>query len=88
MAFVIAVDSQIHPGETLFMVDRNLRRDTFWSTNLECVFVFRNRFAAEVRCSKYKFNNPRVMTLREAKALLELVPVEDNDPSWDAHKIC
>lgn len=91
--FVIATDSR-RCDELLFMVDRSKQRKSFWSNRLDDVFVFSDRDAAKAKCRTLRFNNPRVMTLKDAwkyervveNARMHEQAMSDSECGWDAHK--
>lgn len=68
-AFIIATDSTLNPGETLFLVDRNQDPDHFWSNRVDTGFRYRNSEAAEKRAKGLRHNNPRVLTEEQARRL-------------------
>jgi hypothetical protein len=68
--FVVATDDPAHPGVTLFMVDRRKTRLSFWSFNLDNVFVLLTKEVADFHVSIMKYNNPRALTWEEAQAAL------------------
>lgn len=68
--FVIATDDPAHPGVTLFLVDRRKTKLSFWSFNLDNVFILVTKEVADFHVSLLKYNNPRVLTWEEAQAAL------------------
>lgn len=68
--FVI-VTSRIRSGRKrhLFMVDRRIQRESFWSDRLEDVMFWRSRSAADSRVRTMRHNDPRVIEFGEALAL-------------------
>lgn len=69
-AFVIVTT---HPstGRAMFMVDRKKCTTRYWSYYLNNVFLYTTRESAQYRASRYKYNDPRVMSLYEAKKICE-----------------
>jgi hypothetical protein len=45
----------------LVLVDREKTKEQWWTFNPELAIVFESREAAERTCSRYSFNNPKVM---------------------------
>lgn len=96
--YVVACDKHDAKGITLFLVDRTRQRASFWSDRLTEVFIFNHRGAAERKAASLKFNNPRVMTLEQARwaatsnRLQKAAYDFDDDyidaegAEWDAHK--
>lgn len=69
--FVIATDDPGHPGVTLFMVDRRKTKLSFWSFNLDNVFILLTKEVADFQVSLLKYNNPRSLTWEQAQAALQ-----------------
>jgi hypothetical protein len=68
MPFVIATDSRKNK-DTLFMVDRKKCTLSFWSNSLVSAFLYSDVAAAKQKAASFKFNNPRVLSMTEAKKL-------------------
>jgi len=90
MGYVIMTDSR-KCDDVLFMVDRRRQRRSFWSNRLDDAFVYANRRAAERKAASLRFNNPRAVSIDEARRIerLQLVgswTFDEADMSWDAHK--
>lgn len=88
---VVACESQESQKITLFLVDRKIYKDRWWSTSLHRAVIFKKKEAAEAQAAKLKLNNPRAMTYVNAlKAELEnesWVEVHDvGEEGWDGHK--
>lgn len=67
MAFVIATRSKYNKNELMFMADRTKTVERFWTLFIDDAFVFVSEQAAKTKASEFKFGNPRVMTLAEAR---------------------
>ena len=67
--FVIATDSTAHHDTVLFLVDRRKNTKGFWSHRTENVLLFDAEGAAKAQAARFKFNNPRVMTLDKARSI-------------------
>ncbi len=93
MGFVIATDSRKR-DETLFMVDRCRQKASFWSNQTVDAFIFSDKGAADRKAKIFKHNNPRVLTLEAAQAIVrenELdrihhVGMDSFEAGWDGHK--
>lgn len=72
--YVVVCDKRDNSGSILFMVDRKKQTKSFWSDRLDDVFVYSLKGAAERKAASLSYNNPRVMTLRDAKVLATLNP--------------
>ena len=91
--YVIATGSR-RKDETLFMVDRNRQRASFWSNRLDDAMKYGNRSAADQKAASLKFNRPRVLTLYEAVMISDQQASErdldaamgDDEAGWDGHK--
>jgi len=90
--FVIVTDGRKR-HELLFMVDRRKQKKSFWSNRLTDVFIFQDKLAAMQKAIAFKFNNPRVISLIEARRSLTLkddlytyTDVDYEGYGWDAHK--
>ena len=71
--YVVVTDSRELEGTKIFLVDRKKTRRRWWSTKLTNAMQFRKKSAALYQSSRYKHNNPQVITLTEAKI------IEDNN---------
>lgn len=93
MGFVIATDSRKR-DEKLFMVDRRRQKASFWSNRKVDAFVFADKAAAGRKAKSLRHNNPRVISLKEAQAIVrerELsriheVGMDCMEAGWDGHK--
>lgn len=93
MSFVIATDSRKR-NETPFMVDRSRQKASFWSNRTVDAFVFADKAAADRKAKSLRHNNPRVISLNEAQAMVrenELsriheVGMDCMEAGWDGHK--
>lgn len=91
--YVIATDSR-RKDETLFMVDRNRQRASFWSNRLDDAMKYGDRSAAQQKAAKLRFNQPRVLTLQDAariageqaRATEHEQAMSDDEAGWDGHK--
>lgn len=73
--YVVATDDPAHPGVTLFMVDRRKEKRSFWSFNLDNVFILVTKEVADIHVSGMKFNRPRSLSWEQAQiALLANAP--------------
>lgn len=69
MSYVISCDQRHNSKVKLFMVDRSKCKASFWSDRLYDVKVFADIHAANNALSRIKFNNPKVITYKEAMKL-------------------
>ena len=91
--YVIATDSRRN-DETLFMVDRNRQRASFWSNRLDDAMKYGDKSAAQQKATKLRFNRPRVLTLQDAARIAGEQAREreheqamaDDEAGWDGHK--
>lgn len=91
--YVIATDSR-RKDETLFMVDRNRQRASFWSNRLDDAMKYGDKSAAQQKATKLRFNRPRVLTLQDAARIAGEQAREreheqamaDDEAGWDGHK--
>lgn len=91
--YVIITDSRKR-DEILFLVDRSRQRASFWSNRIDDVMRFSDKSAAIKRASALRFNNPRVITLRDAMIIVKEREFSamvaqaslDAELGWDAHK--
>lgn len=91
--FVIATDSR-RKNETLFMVDRNRQRASFWSNRLNDAMKYGDKSSAQKKAAALRFNRPRVLTLQEAARIAgeqEMSrdfdqAMDDAESGWDGHK--
>lgn len=81
MSYVILTDSRKKQGEKVALVDRAKHKDIWWTEFIEKAMVFETKSAADIQCSKIKFNNPQVYTYDNAKIRLGQVLVKSNQ-SW------
>lgn len=81
--------------ETLALVDRGKTKKFWWtSDNPGLILGYRKKPAAEFALSRLKKNNPRIIPLEEAKAIISFQKkaIIDNrahledEREWDAHK--
>lgn len=93
MEYIIATTSRKN-GETLFMVDRNRQKKSFWSNKLNDVFVFKSLEKAKEKILGLKYNNPRILTAKEAitqeeknNKYYDYDSLDDRE-GWDEHKLC
>ena len=70
---VIVQDSPEFEGVVLFMLDRNnwnvKQNNRWWSHLLDGVMLWTSKEQAAEHCKKLKFNNPRVVTFKEAQEI-------------------
>jgi len=68
--YVIVTDSIKQHGVSLFLVDRSKTKSSWWETKLSnnVLYMYNLRKALRI-CSKLKHNNPRVVTVEEARKL-------------------
>lgn len=91
--YVIATDSR-RKDETLFMVDRNRQRASFWSNRLDDALKYGDKSAAQQKAAKLRFNSPRVLTLQDAAKISNRQENErdmdaamaESEAGWDGHK--
>lgn len=87
MSYIIASDSR-QRDEVLFMVDRRLQRQSFWSNRVTEAFEYVDAAAAKAKVASLKFNNPRVMTVEAARELskhqsFQRAVETTDDQEWD-----
>ena len=90
--YVIATDSR-RKDETLFMVDRNRQRASFWSNRLDDAMKYGDKSAAQQKATKLRFNQPRVLTLQDAARIAgeqardrdREQAMADDEAGWDGH---
>jgi hypothetical protein len=99
MAYVIACNSRYNEengfDRIIFMVDRRIRRDQWWSLHLRDAFVYRDARAAERKARSFRFNDARVIGLDEAKRIaheqwldrVEMEAMDSIEDGWDGHKV-
>jgi len=68
MGYFITTKSK-QTGQNLFLINRELHQEKWWTLSLDDAIHFRDKDAADRVCKKYRFNDPRVVTLREAVEL-------------------
>lgn len=56
-------------GQPVYMVDRRKNKNQWWTSHLESAKVFESLEAALNQVSKLKYNDPEVITMKEAKEL-------------------
>lgn len=67
--FVIATDSRINEGETLFLKHREENDPYFWTNRESGAYHYRNKKAAENRAASMKHGSPRVIPASEARRI-------------------
>lgn len=83
------MNSKIHSGQVVVLVDRTKRKDIWWSGELQDAMMFRKKSAAEYSCKRLRYNNPEVVHVTDANDMMSsnyLYDCPDDDLSWDAHK--
>lgn len=93
MTFIIVSHSRKNQ-ELLFMVDRRKQKASFWSNRLDDVLEYKSRDEAEKKAQSLKFNNPRVMSKKNAKAYMTRrereqiheIAMDCQELGWDGHK--
>lgn len=70
MRYVISTVSP-RTGKTLFMVDRNKEQKGFWSLYLDDVYQYHLRQAAEKKAKTFQHNNPKVLSMNEARKICD-----------------
>lgn len=53
-------------GKTLFLVDRKICKSKWWSDGISDAMHFNFLSAAQFSCSRLKFNDPKVLTFKQA----------------------
>ena len=78
--------------ETLFLVDRNKTKRSWWtSDDFYLIRWYEHKEAALSKAACFRFNNTRVLDRETIRAMIEQQESEinnnlDSDQSWDAHK--
>ena len=67
--FYIVQDSPKNPGKCVFMADRNLTPNKWWTFDVFWAVSFYTKSKADNICDKLKFNNPRVVPYIEAQRI-------------------
>jgi hypothetical protein len=65
--YIVVTNDPGHSGVKLFMVDRNLQQNSFWSYYITEAFVYGNEEAAKEKAASYTFGEPHVLTWSEAR---------------------
>jgi len=89
MSYVITCDGVINPERLMFLVDRRKQKKGFWSNYLDDVLVFNSHDAAIRQLQTLKYNNPRIMSFKDAASYVLWYELENDDwveMGWDAHK--
>lgn len=71
--YIILQDSRENKGMNLALIDRSKNSDKWWTSVLENAKIFTSKLEADEVCSKYKFNNPRVVPFDVASK--EVIPI-------------
>lgn len=58
-------------GKVIFLVDRQLDPNNWWTIDIAFAQIFRSAPQAQARVKGLKFNNARVMTLGAARAMVK-----------------
>lgn len=58
-------------GKVIFLVDRQLDSENWWTIDIAFAQIFRSAPQAQARARGLKFNNARVMTLGAARAMVK-----------------
>ena len=66
VAHVVVTDSRNRDGEILFLADRRLHSESYWTNEVKHALVFTNKERADRRVAILHHNNPRAMTLAGA----------------------
>ena len=81
--FVIITNSRRN-HELLVMVDRKRQKRSFWSNRLDDAFIYFSQIAAQEKAKSLKFNNPRVMTFKQAQDCMSYTTDFDQEyPDFD-----
>lgn len=75
MPYIILSKSQKKHGEMVALVDRTKCQDHWWTEIIESAVIFTSKNAAEIQCSKLKFNKPKVWEYNAGKKRLGQVEV-------------
>jgi hypothetical protein len=72
MKFIIVQDSRKNIGMNIALIarDKVTVQGRWWTSLLENALTFDSKEEADKVCSKYKFNNPRVIPFDEAKLII------------------
>lgn len=52
-------------SKRLYLQDRNISKDFWWTNFLDCAFGFKSEVEASRRVEGYKYNNPKVVRVTE-----------------------
>lgn len=69
--YLVVADSRKKSNAIIFLQAEKYNRGGYWTQFLPNARVFSNRERAEFVCKQFKYNNPRVMTLRQVEKKLE-----------------
>jgi len=79
--YVIATDEK-GGDRTFFLVDRQKTKEFWWSPSLKLAMKFYKKSAAEYSIKKLRYNNPRIMTVEEAKNSLQFADLSEGNGNW------
>ena len=98
MRYSIICDAQtgeLFGIEKLALVDRDKSRDIWWtSDNPDLILSYRKKSSAEFACRRLHYNNPTVVSFKEAQEIIkeqrEYIKdqeyLDNSELGWDAHK--
>lgn len=75
-------------GKSLFLIDRHIVKDRWWTTSVEDAMIFNKYSAAEAQAAKLMYKHPTVITLEEAEsraADMLIDSLDDETHILDAH---
>ncbi len=75
MSYIILAKSRNKPGEMVALVNRVKFRDQWWTEDISKAIVFKSKAAAELQCSKLKFNKPKIWEYEKGRIRLGQVLV-------------
>ena len=98
MRYSIICDAQTGESfgiEKLALVDRDKSRDIWWtSDNPDLILSYRKKSSAEFACRRLNYNNPTVVSLKEAQEIIETQRkdieyqecMNETEQGWESHK--
>ena len=76
MGYIVITEGR--KNMTLFLVNRNIIKNKWWSTYWTDSFIFKKQSAAQIQANKLRFKSPRVITVEKAMLLSA-----ENDRNWN-----
>ena len=67
--FYVTTDHRENTDLKMFIADKRIHKNNFWTYFLDKAFVFRNWHAANAKAKRLKHNNPQVISHDAAKTI-------------------